>query len=58
MRTTMLPKRMRKMSREERAAEILRREDLTRRLQERIEYHRSRLEAVERGQRAERRDSS
>jgi hypothetical protein len=49
---------MRKMSREERAAELTRRDDLTRRLQARIEYHRARLETLERGQEAERRDSS
>ena len=53
----MLPKRMRKMSSEERAAELRLREDLTRRLQERIEYHRARLAALGDPQ-AERRESS
>jgi hypothetical protein len=45
------------MSREERAAELRRRDDLTRRLQERIDYHKARLEAADRAQDA-RRESS
>jgi esterase/lipase superfamily enzyme len=47
----------REMSREERAAELRRRDDLTWRLQERIDYHKARLEAADRAQGA-RRESS
>lgn len=46
----MLPKSMRKMSREERAAELLRREDLTLRLEERIEQLRRRAQAADRSE--------
>jgi hypothetical protein len=47
----------RKTSREERAAELRRCEDLTPRLEERIDYQAARLETLERAQR-ERRESS
>ena len=43
-------KKKRKMTSEERRAELARREDLTRRLQERIDYYRARVAATERRQ--------
>jgi hypothetical protein len=52
-----MPGKKRKTSREERAAELRRREDPTPRLEERIDYHQARLETLERAQR-ERRESS
>jgi hypothetical protein len=53
----MLPKRMRTMSREERAGELRRRDDLTRRLQERIDELKASLAERERAQEP-RRESS
>jgi len=52
-----MPGTKRKTSREERAAELRRCEDLTPRLEERIDYQAARLETLERAQR-ERRESS
>jgi hypothetical protein len=50
-------RKKRKMTAEEWAAELQRRDDLTRRLRERIAYHKARLEAAGEDQ-AERRESS
>ena len=55
-RKTMARKK-RKTTADERAAELRRRDDLTRRLQERIDYHKARLAAAD-GAQDERRESS
>lgn len=44
-------KKRKKMTPEERAAELRRREPLTRKLQERIDYYRAKIAAAEREQR-------
>lgn len=52
-----MARKKRKTTAEERAAELRRRDDLTRRLQERIDYHKTRLAAAD-GAQDERRESS